>query len=358
MKAQADRWLRRGQSLVSWPGRGSLRARSIVLAVGLVAIGCIAWLIAERVWRDELPRSTIAAAALVAVVLVVLWLFGSSGWKTALGILSALGAILIAAGTALDLDQTLPDGPAPIGALVDCPDFPDDSRAHGYVASTELGYIGVRPQPSLDSTVVVKYPIGCRLAFDGYCIGEPKDDWRFDVQDPVWFSLASGKGYVPGADIRSGPAEGGGAFLDCPGGEPRPRPPEITAPRGRRLTGAVRIAAASPRAVQVGFAVYYPEVAGRPHSASWHQIGVDLNTGDGITADWDSRSVPGQGEHRPAWVSLLAVPCLGLEFPAKDVDQRTYLVDNGGGLVPPRVSSPGSPSISTARHMACDNVDR
>jgi hypothetical protein len=315
-----------------------------------------AWLIADLKWRDELPRSTIAAGALVAVALIVLWLFGSSGWKSALGVLSAVGAILVTAGAAVDLDQRLPDGPAPPGALVDCPDYPEGTHPDGYVAELELGYTLVRPQPNLRTKALLKYPPGCRLAFDGYCLGEPKDDWRFDLLDPVWYSLASAEGYVPSADIRARPRRGI-ALLDCEGDEPPPRPPEITAPPGGRLTGPVEIAAAAPGAIEVGFAVYYPEIAGRADSARWHQIGVDLNTGDGITANWDSRSVPGQGERRPASITLLAVPCLGLEFPAEEVDRRRYVVANGGGPRPARITPPAE-SISGARQVACDNVER
>jgi hypothetical protein len=349
--------LKRADRLVKWPRDASLGWRAISLGVALLTVAGIAWLIAETVWRDELPRSTIAAGALAAVVLLVLWLFGPSGWKTALGILSAMGAILIAAGTALNLDQRLPDGPAPRGALVDCPDYPEGHLADGYVASTELGYALVRGRPNLHSGVLLRYPPGCRLAFDGYCLGEPKDDWRFDVLDPVWFTLATTEGYVPSADIRAGPAGGSLELRECPGGQPLPRPPELTAPTRGRLTGPVEIAAAAPRAIQVGFAVYYPEVSGRRESAHWHQIGVDLNTGDGATASWDSRSVPGQGDRRPASVTLLAVPCLGLEFPAEAVDQRTFVVANGGGPKPQRITPP-SESTVVARQLACDNVER
>jgi hypothetical protein len=334
-----------------------VRTRAAFLAIALLVVGIVAWVVASDNWRDELPRSTIAAVALGVIALAVLWLFGSSGWKAALGILSAIGVILVTAGTALDLQERLPDGPAPVGALVDCPRYPAGAPADGYVAETELGYTHVRARPNLHSKVLLRYPPGCRLGFESFCLGEPKDDWRFDVQDPVWFSLANTDGYVSAADIRAGPAHGPGEPLDCKGGDPAPLMPEITAPLERRLTGPVEIAAAAPNAIQVGFAVFYPEVAGDPDSGTWHQIGVDLSAGNGITADWESRSVPGQGHRMPASVTLLAVPCLGLEFPASDYGTRTYVVVNGGGPTPPRIRPPAT-SFEAARTMACDNVDR
>lgn len=340
-----------------WPRHGSLLRRLVVFGVAFALIVGAALLVSDLKWRDELPRSTIAAVALGMIVLVTLWLFGSSGSKTALGAISAAALILAAAGSALNLDQRLPPGPPPPGALVDCPDYPSGRHPDGYVATTDLGYTLVRAEPNFSSDVLLRYPPGCRLAFDGYCLGEPKDDWRFHVRDPVWFSMVTGDGYLASADIRAGPGAGSVDLLQCAGGERPPRPPEITAPVGSRLSGPVDIAVAAPGAIQVGFAVYYPEVAARPSSARWHQIGVDLNTGDGISAIWDSRSVPGQGERLPAAVTLLAVPCLGLEFPDDDYVTRSYVVANRGGPEPSAIEPPGD-SFREARQMACDNVER
>jgi hypothetical protein len=325
--------------------------------VSVVGVAAAALLIADLVWRDRLPRSTIAAVGLAALALIVIWLFGSSGWRAAVGVLSALAAILLAAGTALDLDQRLPDGPPPVGALVDCPDNPEGPYTDGFVAPTRLDYTAVRDRPTLIGTIWRKYPTGCELAFDGYCIGEPKDHWLFHEQDPVWFSLADRHGYVPSADIAAGPSAGHVPRLTCAHDKPVPPRPEITAPRRRRLTGPVEIAAAAPGAIEVGFAVYYAESAGVSESAHWHQIGVDVETGDGITVRWDTRSVPGQGERgHPAPITLLAAPCLGLQFPAPRSDQRNYVVANGGGGLR-RASPPPIESIDHARGVAC-NAER
>jgi hypothetical protein len=336
--------------LATWPEGASLRARSTALAGSVVGVAAAALLIADLVWRDWLPRSTIAAGGLAALALIAVWLFGSSGWRVALGVLSALGAILLAAGTALDLDQRLPDGPPPLGALVDCPGDAEGPW-DGFVAPTRLSYTAVRDRPSLIGTIWRRYPTGCELAFDGYCIGEPKDHWLFHEQDPVWFSWADRHGYVPSADIAGGPSAGHVDRRDCAHDKPLPDPPQITAPGRRRLTGPIEIAAAAPGAIEVGFAVYYADSDAGLDLADWHQIGVDVQTGDGITARWDTRSVPGQGERgRP--ITVLAAPCLGLQFPAPDSVQRNYVAANGGGGVGRK--SPPPDSIDHARRVACD----
>lgn len=295
------------------------------------------------------------------LAVILFWLFGSSGSKTALTVLSAIGLILVAAGTALNLDQRLPDGPPPVGALVDCPDLPegdytDGELTDGVVAATRLDYAAVRDRPNLGGKALRKYPAGCRLAFEGYCIGEPKNHWLYHEQDPVWFWMADGDGYVdgyvPSADITAGPSAGGVDYRECVHDKPLPAEPEITAPRPRRLTGPIEIAAAAPGAIEVGFAVYYNS---GPDFPRWHQIGVDAETGDGFTARWDTRSVPGQGERsRP--ITVLVAPCLGLQFPALKADRRNYVAANGdGGLR--RASPPPRESIPHARGVAC-NAER
>jgi hypothetical protein len=190
------------------------------------------------------------------------------------------------------------------------------------------------------------------LAFEGYCIGEPKDHWLYHEPDAVWFKLADGHGYVPSADITARPSADNVDLLpSCTHGKPLPAEPEITAPRRRRLTGPIEIAAAAPGAIEVGFAVHYADSAAGP---DWHQIAIDVETGDGITARWDTRSVPGQGERgRPTAITVLVAPCLGLQFAAPVSDQRTYIAANGGGRLRRANPQLNSESIDHAQDVAC-----
>jgi hypothetical protein len=106
----------------------------------------------------------------------------------------------------------------------------------------------------------------------------------------------------------------------------------------------------------VGFAVYYADHPADPRSGEWHQIGIDEDTGDGVTQEWDSRSVPGQSRRRPASVTVLVVPCLGLGTPFDKFAQRTYVVSNRGGPPPPTLHPPGD--LTAAELIACTNVQR
>jgi hypothetical protein len=345
----------------------SARRRLVVLLVATAAIVGLVLLVSNNVWRGGIPpggipRSTIAAVAIGLEILFALWLFGARGSSTALAILTAIGAVLITAGAAIDWDQVLAAGPPPDGALVDCPERAEGSF-DGVVAPTELGYAHLRDEANLYSTVLLRYPPGCELALDGYCLGEPKDDWRFDTQDPVWFRVAAERedgepaDFIASADLKAGPGSSV-KEVPCPGQIPDPGRPEITAPLGDRLDGPVEFAAAVPGAIQVGFAVHYDDAPGPRSAATWHQIGVDLDTGDGITMQWDSRSVPGQSGHRAAAVTLMVVPCLGLEFPFKRHVERTYMVANRNRVSDRSRLSRSVHGGSAARELACDNADR
>ncbi len=91
--------------------------------------------------------------------------------------------------------------------------------------------------------------------------------------------------------------------------------------------------------------------------ATWHQIGVDLDTGDGITEDWDSRTVPGQSRHAAATLTLMVVPCLGLEFPSRRHTERAYVVANRTRHIHGSTGNAVHGGLA-AREVACNNPER
>jgi hypothetical protein len=344
-----DRWRRAGRNerrLIY------LAAIWLVLIVGAVVV-------ANSYWREDVSRSAIAVVTLLLMAVTALLLFGAAGPKTALGVAAAATAIVSLGGGAIDVQGLLPDGPVPRGAVI-CPDLPDGDHFHGTVAEPDFGYTHLRAEPSLDAKIGLRYADGCEVAFDHWCLGDPKMDWRFDVPDPVWLRVVDadpGYQYISSADVKAGPASEKVPWFNCPGGKPVPGRPELTAPTAERISGPVQLAAAAPGAVEVGFAAYYEDDPGWSQSASWHQIGIDFNTDDGITADWDTRSIPGQSRRLIAPVTLVAVPCLGLEFPAPQAARRFYFVANRAEQ-PARGRSVAPGSFAPARTAACDNDAR
>jgi hypothetical protein len=347
-----------------WSGTSTERRRLVRRLAYTVAICLVlivgALIVANSYWREEVSRSAIAAVTLLLIALTALLFFGTKGPSTFLTIALGLTAIVGLAGGAIDVEGILPDGPVPRGAVI-CPDLPDGDHFDGTVAEPDFGYTHLRAEPTLDAKIGLRYSEGCEVAFNGWCVGDPKNDWRFDVPDPVWLRVVDADPapqYIASADVKAGPAfekMDWPSADECP--EKLPGRPELTAPTNRRISGPVEIAASAPDAVEVGFAVYFKESPEQRQTASWHQIGIDFDTDDGITADWDTRSVPGQSRGLVAPVTIAAVPCLGLEFPARHPEWRSYIVANHEGRQP--APMPLRPArLKPARTEACDNDQR
>ncbi len=350
-------WLRK-----RWRGATTDRRRLVYVAVIWLALIVGALIVASSYWREDVSRSAIAVVTLLLMALTALLFFGARGPKTFVAVAATATAIIGLGGGGVDVEGLLPDGPVPRGAVI-CPGLPDGKYPHGTVAEPDFGYTHLRAGPTLNAEIGLRYSEGCEVAFDSWCLGDPKMDWRFDVPDPVWLRVVGADRdpqYIASADIKARPASENMGWRACPGDQPRPGRPELTAPTSKRISGPVEIAAAAPRAVEVGFAVYFEEAPGQRESANWHQIGIDFNTDDGITAEWDTRSVPGQSRRLVAPVTIAAVPCLGLEFPAPYshvTALRSYLVANRGGKHAGVM--PLSPdSIRQAKGEACDNDQR
>jgi hypothetical protein len=345
----------------------SIRANAKALAwmvAAWVVIGGLAYAASRIWWRDDVPRSLIGAGALVLCVIAALAIFGVQGPKTLVATLAAFGAVVAVGGGTVKVGALLSDGPPQEGAVVNCPPTSSDQVRNGFVADTDLGYSLLRSEPNLSSHVLLRYPPGCQLQFTAYCVGEPKTDWRFHDPDPVWFYALGDfhNGYIPAADIRAGPPPGSLPPGQCEGGEKTPARPEITSPLKRTIKGPIEITAAAPGASEVGFAAYYEDRPGQKSSAAWHQLGVDVNTGDGVSSNWDTRSIPGQSLRSPAALAIAAVPCLGLDYAFARGDHvvaglRRYVVANRGGPTP-RQLSPSGASMAETGEVACNNEGR
>lgn len=328
-----------------------------MVVAGWILVALVAYLVASVVWHEDLSRQAIAIAALLAIAAVTFLFFGFGGAQSIAAGLAFITPLVLLGGGTLRADNLLPEGPAPVGALVGCPPLPDEYEWNGNIAETDFPYAHLRAATEFGADILARYPAECELGFNGYCIGEPAEDWRFEAPDPIWFVHAGKSGYIASADVKSSPPPPRLLNENCPGSRPAPNDPEITSPVGKRISGRVEITAAVPNAAIVGFAVYYEDVPGQPNSARWHRIDLDVDTADGIATAWESRSVPGQSNRTPAPVTLAAVPCLGLEFPAEAIDTRAYLVANRGGA-PDHNLTPLPSSLGEAQGLACENEER
>jgi hypothetical protein len=338
--------------------KSSADTRIAIVVAGWILVALVAYLVATAFWHEDLSRETIAVAALLAMAAVTFFCFGFGSAKAIAAALALLTTLVLLGGGTLRADSLLPEGPAPLGALVGCPPLPDEYEWDGTIAATDFPYAHLRSATEFGAQILARYPAECDLGFKGYCIGEPAQDWRFEAPDPIWFVHAGNPGYIASADVKSSPPPRRLLDENCRGSRPAPNHPEITSPVGRRISGRVEITAAVPHAAIVGFAVYYEDDPGRQDSARWHRIDLDVDTADGIATAWESRSVPGQSKQARAPVTLAAVPCLGLEFPAEEIDTKTYLVATHGAPRSANLTTPLASDEDKARELACENEQR
>jgi hypothetical protein len=136
------------------------------------------------------------------------------------------------------------------------------SRFLAVTSETRIG-VNVRSGPGTDFPQTGRFTSGCTLGFDGYCVGEPAPDFLTGEPDVRWLRLHRSPGYVSASVMRSVTADSGlrpAPHPKCPGdGAMRAYDPaEWDPPRGGP-DGAVVLAASSPGAVLLGFAVLLPE---------------------------------------------------------------------------------------------------
>jgi surface antigen len=90
---------------------------------------------------------------------------------------------------------------------------------------------------------------------------------------------------------------------------PAPAPTRVdlgaTPANGDIVTGRVQLSAASD-APAVQFAAFYADDPGKPGTASWHVLGTDESAVDGFFLDWDTATVPNQGQPIQNTVRVMA----------------------------------------------------
>lgn len=265
--------------------------------------------------------ATVAGIGILCIGLVLAGLWGAKA-------LAFVAALLGVAGYAnLNfLTNLLPSGPQPAGALVRCPTARLSTGWAGEV-DQQVGTTGAFAYSgaSVYARGTRRYPAGCVLDFDGYCVGESLRDLRSAAPDTVWYRR--GKDFIAGATITpiSTSRRKGDAARPCPGSVPPPRTPAFLAPLARALSGHPRLAVVAPYAEMVGFAAYFDNVPGSRGTGSWHRISVDRSASGGFHVTWDTLSAIGK-QRVGTQVTVVAVPCLALNFPASVQSTRDYTV--------------------------------
>jgi hypothetical protein len=331
-------------------GLGEWAKRGVALVAALLVYGA-----AQIGTRVAGHPATFAGVAVLLIGLVLAGLWGAKA-------LALVAALLGVAGYAnLNfLTNALPPGPQPPGALVRCPSLKLNTGWAGQI-DDQVGPTGAFAflGPSIYARGTHRYPRGCVLDFDGYCVGDALRDRRSALPNTVWYRRRGE--FFPGAAVTPILTHRTKAIArrDCAGGAPAPMTPAFVGPSAATVSGVVKLAAVAPYAEIVGFAAYFDNVSGNARSGSWHRLGVDPSSSGGFHLAWDTLSALGRDQSAATTVTVMAVPCLALDFPGKVQTTRDYRVVRHVGAQATIASAPeGTPALTaaqrtTARREAC-----
>ena len=151
-------------------------------------------------------------------------------------------------------------------------------------------------QPSLNADPTGLLILGCRIRYEGYCVGDTRWDVIGQVSDARWWKLSGDQGYLSGV-ATAGPAPSNNEpRSDCP--SPRRHPAVLTATGTfDTKTSTVRMTATARDVGMIGFVVR--------EGNGWRRVG------------WDKkRKQPGPVKFNvkprlPANTEFRAVPCVG-----------------------------------------------
>lgn len=200
---------------------------------------------------------------------------------------------LIAALEAFDpLAPELTGSPACPGAQI---------RGLPFRAVTQANGANARSGPGSTFEQVNRFPAGCSLGFDEYCVGQPFRDFNYDWPDGRWLRVPHGNGFVHAGAVLSVAPESKLKFRRCADGIPPPGNTSLTV--ASNPDGSSTLEARSERAYSIGFA-RLRTVNGRP---LYEQLVLDKSPDDGFS--YTGRLVSTD--------VVLAKACLAVEVPAR-----------------------------------------
>lgn len=305
--------------LSSWVGSGK---RRLIASGGLIALAGAAVAARYVLFQSGIlygeAAATTASLAVAGVVIAAGYLplrmlrggQSHAGGAAKESIVATVSAVLGLALTAYSVSQLLAPNTPVAASVPACAGVPVYGAR--YFAVTVLNGVNARSGPGPEYQQVSRYPAGCTLGFDGYCIGFEERDFVVGTPDQRWLLVRHRDQLISDAFVLSESAESDLGAIPSPqcarlGGLPQPN--MIT--QFTYNTGSGELRAAAPGAVLVG----YSAVTLGAGSPAYHTGALGTDASSGFPAQLPPAQLAGYVQAATGQVLLGAAICLAVGVP-------------------------------------------
>jgi hypothetical protein len=305
---------------------------------------------------DQQRAFNLGIAALMALgVIAMFWPRLTDAGAAASTLAVSLSIATVTFGIMQTLVRNTPAGaaaPACPGASV---------QGSRFLAQTQTGIgVNARRGPGRQYEQINRFPGGCSLGFDGFCVGEPIPDFVTDEPDVRWLLLHRAEGVVASGKIQSQSPErslGRAPAGRCSSIGGLPLSPPVSLSASIEAKSLVHLLGRSRGAGSIGYAIYFATpltIGGFPYA----QIGLTKDvTPQGFPSDWDAAYsgsfLPGgRGE-----IDVLAVVCFAPTVPQLGSGTLLRFVLDGDSVArksgQPRLTSS---EVEALERTACESL--
>lgn len=267
-------------------------------------------------------------------------------------IVAAVAAILGLALTAYSVSELVAPNTPTAASVPACAGVP--VYGAGYFAVTEQNGVNARSGPGPQYPQVNRYPSGCTLGFDGYCIGSAERDFVIGTPDQRWLIVRNRNQLVSAAVVLSESAESNLGTAPSPrcaalGGLPQPRAISQFAYN----TGSGELNASAPGAVLVGYGIAALNLSNPGYYAG--TLGTDTNSS--FPAHLAPSALASYAQGASGQVLLGAAICLAVNVPVTGSLRARLLTVRDSRIVRNVSDAHISPGVvSRLAEIACNST--
>jgi hypothetical protein len=267
-------------------------------------------------------------------------------------IVATVAAVLGLALTAYSVSELVAPNTPTAASVPACAGVP--VYGAGYFAVTEQNGVNARSGPGPQYPQVNRYPTGCTLGFDGYCIGPAERDFVIGTPDQRWLIVRNRNQFVSAAVVLSESAESDLGSKPSPrcttfGGLPQPR----TITQFTYNTGTGELNVSAPGAVLIGYGI----ATLNPSSPGYvvGTLGTDVNSR--FPAHLAPSVLEGYAQGATGQVLLGAAICIAVNVPVVGSLRARLLTIRNSRIISNVPDAHIAPNVTShLAEIACDST--